>query len=79
MDEFFSICDQVVLAEAESQYVCYIIILLAVVAALPINIRSQRGRREVNGDIQVFHSLDGFVSVEHLVRELGVKRIAVVC
>lgn len=49
------------------------------VAALPVDIGTQRRWSQVNRDIQILHALDSLVPVENLVRELGMECLFVIC
>lgn len=65
--------------KTQPEYVSDIVVLLAVIAARPVNVRPKCRGSQVDRDIQILHALDGFISVEHLVRELGIERKIVVC
>ena len=74
--ELSSICNQNVRAKRYFKDVCNVIVLLTVVTAAPVEVRSKGRWRQIQVDGQVFHSLDCLIPVEHLVRELRMEKRA---
>ena len=74
LNEVIAVSDQILLSKTDSQYVGDVIILLTIVAATPVDVWSESGRRQKYAHSQIFHTFDRFISVENLMRELRIEK-----